>query len=365
MLRQRNTFSLLISCLLAVLSGYTYPAFAQSFDEQITSLELRLTGSKQNGPLLERLCTLETRVFGSVQTGSMLQRLENLGRCQPPPPANLNQPVGAQQQFQQPAQPQFQQPAPQSTPPVVPLSQESQERIKAIIKGANLISLVPTPETTPPHFFRIELPSQGTVLTDYLSAVETASKNRTFRFAKMPVSIYITPISDAGLMGAVRQAFFDWESRCDMVRFREAAPSDARIKVIWNRLGISTDSDNCTLGAHTITKWSKRPTGKLAVVGVGAIPVPIYLPTLGPKYSVPPQVVEVNLDLVYSKPPDARYLLLKNIVAHELGHAMGMLGHSPEKGDLMYPVTDEHSRISERDLNTLKRLYTKKVDVPL
>jgi Predicted Zn-dependent protease len=100
-------------------------------------------------------------------------------------------------------------------------------------------------------------------------------------------------------------------------------------------------------------------------MSVSAIPVPIYIPRLGAKYTVPPQEIEVNLDLIYSKVPEARFLLTKNIIAHELGHALGLLGHSPDKGDLMYSITDEHSRLSQRDLNTLQKLYQKKVDVPL
>jgi len=31
----------------------------------------------------------------------------------------------------------------------------------------------------------------------------------------------------------------------------------------------------------------------------------------------------------------------------------------------MYTVTDEHSRLSDRDINTLIRLYKQKPDVPL
>jgi len=114
-----------------------------------------------------------------------------------------------------------------------------------------------------------------------------------------------------------------------------------------------------------MTKWTKKPSGRLSLLSLGAIPVPLYIPTRGPKYTVPPQVIEINLDLIDKKDADIRYLTLRNIVAHELGHAIGLLGHSPNNGDLMFPITDEHSRISERDLNTIKRLYDKKTTVPL
>jgi predicted Zn-dependent protease len=76
-------------------------------------------------------------------------------------------------------------------------------------------------------------------------------------------------------------------------------------------------------------------------------------------------VIEVNLDVLYGHDADIRDLLLKNIATHELGHALGMLGHSPKESDMMYTVTDEHSRLSQRDINTVTRLYQKKADIPL
>ncbi|MBU6450296.1 MAG: matrixin family metalloprotease [Cyanobacteria bacterium REEB67] len=103
----------------------------------------------------------------------------------------------------------------------------------------------------------------------------------------------------------------------------------------------------------------------MAFLPVGSIPVPLYIPSVGPKYTVPPQMIEVNLDVIYDHEEDVRLPLLKNIATHEAGHALGMLGHSQNKADMMYSVTDEHSRISQRDINTLTRLYQRKVDIPL
>lgn len=44
-------------------------------------------------------------------------------------------------------------------------------------------------------------------------------------------------------------------------------------------------------------------------------------------------------------------------VLHEMLHALGVMVHSPEPGDIMYPFILEQATLSRRDLNTLRRLY--------
>lgn len=52
----------------------------------------------------------------------------------------------------------------------------------------------------------------------------------------------------------------------------------------------------------------------------------------------------------------------KSITLHEIGHALGLIdGHSPKRYDLMFENTssymDKQARPSNRDINTIKRLY--------
>lgn len=47
------------------------------------------------------------------------------------------------------------------------------------------------------------------------------------------------------------------------------------------------------------------------------------------------------------------------ILVHEVGHALGIMGHSKNKSDVMYPSTDNYNlRPTRRDINTIKKIYS-------
>lgn len=68
--------------------------------------------------------------------------------------------------------------------------------------------------------------------------------------------------------------------------------------------------------------------------------------------------------------PDGRPITstdLYNTAVHEIGHSLGIWGHSDNENDIMYPVKKEEGQesqkiLSQRDINTIKSLYTMSKD---
>lgn len=230
------------------------------------------------------------------------------------------------------------------------------------IKDSDLLLVSPTPNSYKTEFFRASAPNQGMEANksdDYLANVMAASKNKVLKFERMPIPVYIASPPEPYMLAACKRALSDWEAKTrGMIAFRETSQNEARVRITWQKLGLNGKVNGSPLGAHTLTKWKTARGGIPVISLISSSPRSV-------KYKVPPQEIEVNLDLIELRPQDVRYTLTRNILAHEIGHALGMMGHSDDRLDLMYPDTDELSRISRRDVNTLMRLYQRKADIPL
>jgi hypothetical protein len=215
-----------------------------------------------------------------------------------------------------------------------------------------LSNYLPALDVAPPRLLRIE-PDGPKNTSDYFAQVMLGTTNRIFKFNAMPIPVYIQP-NQPGYVSACNKALETWEIRTNsMIKFAPVGSQpQARISIIWSHLGMPADPSSTEFGAHTITEWKVKTGGMF----------PGNTQRTG---TVTPQIVEVNLDVIEARKPEQQLPLLQNLITHELGHAIGIIGHSPERGDMMYTETDEFSRISQRDLNTLQKIYSRKCDFPL
>lgn len=169
---------------------------------------------------------------------------------------------------------------------------------------------------------------------DYFSEVEAGGAICRWQPSDMPVPVYIS--SGEGVAGcdkryseALKRAFEDWANASqNLVSFAFVQDATkAKIKCGWT--SDTRKLINAAEGGHTS-----------------------YLGTNGGHM----QSCEITL-LVCTDPPisDAE---LKNFALHEVGHALGFLGHSSQTSDVMYPAPARTNGLSDRDKKTLLALYT-------
>jgi hypothetical protein len=153
----------------------------------------------------------------------------------------------------------------------------------------------------------------------------------------MPIPLYIAPFrwyekskqKEASYYNhMVEEAFTLWaQATGGKVQFRQVATvNDSIIDVKWRRV------DRKSLG-HCVYNWDKQGRIYSAEIEIG--------------------LSDGVLHSRYNDPAEVRHTIL-----HEVGHALGLVGHSPYPGDIMY-VPHQYGVIalSERDKETMRSLY--------
>lgn len=296
-----------------------------SLAQELTFLErsFNLPESAPSLPLLNRIENIEMAVAGAPGTGTLLERINIL--------------------------------------------KQRSALIKSL-KESQIAVLSPSPNSYKLEFFRAQAKTYNSprATDDYLEAILTASKHKVFKFEKQPITFALDDQADELYETASLKAFELWHLKSNQfLVFQKTPINQARIKIKFAHLGLKAKVNGSPLGAHTVTKWKKNKSiTRTALNTLVGLP-PAQAQNGSITYKVPPQIIEVNLDLIESREPYVRLTLTRNIIAHEIGHALGLLGHSSNRQDLMFTDTDELSRISDRDLNTLFRLYQQRADVAL
>jgi len=161
--------------------------------------------------------------------------------------------------------------------------------------------------------------------------------------SRFPLKVYIpSDASSSKIAGyrpefraAMHDAFLDWQTQSHgLVNFRfvdDASQSDIDCTWIPDNSGM----DNKCWWGQTKTEEPKSPAeldhAKITLVTTES----------DRRHSAPVKRIRV-------------------IALHEVGHALGFLGHSPSAGDIMYPAKTDATterELSSRDLQTLAHLY--------
>lgn len=149
-----------------------------------------------------------------------------------------------------------------------------------------------------------------------------------------PITVYITsgkgvPHYRDEFDESLREALDDWtEATAGKFRFEiQAESQNPDITVTW------TDD------LHAPAFTSEAGNCHLQSSGTGIAHATVQLLTVDPTESAP-----------------LGREMLHNIALHELGHALGLNGHSPIEGDIMHPIL-KSAGLSARDVNTVLAIY--------
>lgn len=169
---------------------------------------------------------------------------------------------------------------------------------------------------------------------DYFTQITAASNGRLTRFDHSPITLYIDSIpASEELKTEYQHALFEslslWEEASGgKVKFKQVnTPNDADIKLTWT-YKLMRSNRSRRIGEANLVRME---AGKFHV-----------------------EIVISLRDFTTMKLLD--YDTLKVATLHELGHAVGLWGHSPEPRDVMF-YSAAATKPTERDAATLRKVY--------
>jgi tetratricopeptide (TPR) repeat protein len=174
---------------------------------------------------------------------------------------------------------------------------------------------------------------------DYFSRITMASDGRVVRFSQMPISVYVAvpPVPETlqyVYIGDVEYALDQWEGCSEgQLEFKQVDSEDADIRIYWTNGPLSLEID--PLGEASL---ARSDSGEFYV----------------------------KVSILLQERPSRRTSVhreLRVVLLHELGHAIGLWGHSRDRDDIMYRKSSAICP-TRRDKNTLLKLLSAPPDSP-
>ena len=222
----------------------------------------------------------------------------------------------------------------------------------------------------------------------YLEEIFKVTDGKVVRWGKFPLRVYIeepkdNPRYQPEFKQAVLSAMDVWKEKTqDVVSYVEVKnPDAADVRFFWVEQYVDRFADPETVPDFYQTYSPPKKNHMFRLLQVASMFAPGYF-SLAPqamgamlqykqlkKLEVIREESVVNLGLkpVEGLDPEQAQVLIQNMAAQEFGHVLGLKGHSPERGDLMYPELryDTVQVPTRRDLETLRQLYNRPASIVL
>ncbi len=181
--------------------------------------------------------------------------------------------------------------------------------------------------------------------TDYFPFT-TASGTIKWTDSKLPVKVFVAagtrvPGYRAEYDGILKDSFKTWsQASGEKISFNFVSKAeDADINCVWtdDYSQVSSPSE----GGEAQVSWTSNGIERVKVVIITADPTP-------------------DSPLTQNQ--------VQAVCLHEIGHSLGLIGHSPRPNDIMYcsmPAADTKIALSTRDISTIKHLYAPDVMIAL
>lgn len=220
----------------------------------------------------------------------------------------------------------------------------------------------------------------------YIPEIIQQSMGAVSTFGKMPITIFINDGSVKPYKryydDAAKEAFKEWETASEnKIKFQFINdPMKADIQVDWCenfedfawQPKLKTDDISAEKERIKYRKANAavQAGSMLAMVAGSMVGVPFlgtagylggslaapYLGYKGTKNEKLSPDVKINTKVLENLPEDQVKAKIKQIALHQIGHAVGIYGHSSDPNDIMYSDF-KVMKLSERDIKTIREIY--------